>query len=197
MSLTIVLQPRAERAIVSGEGHMATEKAQLLMTAGFDVARFGDGLRIPRMMPADLKGAWLLVAASDSADENQRSERLARDAGILVNVADVPQRCDFYFPAVVQRGPLIVAISSSGTSPAMAQWLRDRADQALLKPDVVRLAEALGSARPRVKRALPGFDQRKAFWDFVKPTLDKIDQAETLDEALLELRQRLSQLEVA
>jgi precorrin-2 dehydrogenase/sirohydrochlorin ferrochelatase len=74
--------------------------------------------------PTDLDGVFLVVAATPFPELHQLIFRQAHDAGILCNAVDEPSRCDFYYPAVVRRGPLQIAISTSGHSPSLAQRLR-------------------------------------------------------------------------
>jgi len=73
---------------------------------------------------ADLDGAFLVIAATNSAALHEQVLRLARARGVLCNVVDDPARCDFFYPAVVRRGDLQIAISTGGASPALAQRLR-------------------------------------------------------------------------
>ena len=80
---------------------------------------------IPRAWePGDLEGMLLVVAATSSTEIHERIFEEARRRGVLCNVVDVPGLCDFYYPAVVQRGALQIAISTTGLSPALAQRLR-------------------------------------------------------------------------
>jgi len=74
--------------------------------------------------PSDLDGVFLVVAATSSADVNHAIYREAQARGILCNVVDDPPHCDFYYPAVVGRGQLQIAISTAGLSPALAQRIR-------------------------------------------------------------------------
>ncbi len=76
--------------------------------------------------PEDLDGCFLVVAATGDAAVNQQVYDDARARGILVNSADDPQRCDFFLPARVRRGDLLVTVSTGGQSPAMASWLKRR-----------------------------------------------------------------------
>ena len=76
--------------------------------------------------PGDLDGAFLVVAATSSAEVNHRIHDEARRRGVLCNVVDDPEHCDFFYPAVVRRGALQIAISTSGVSPAFARRLRQR-----------------------------------------------------------------------
>jgi len=74
--------------------------------------------------PGDLEGMFLVVGATSSQELHQQIFKEARQRGVLCNIVDVPDLCDFYYPAVVQRGALQIAISTSGQSPALAQRLR-------------------------------------------------------------------------
>jgi precorrin-2 dehydrogenase/sirohydrochlorin ferrochelatase len=73
---------------------------------------------------SDVENAFLVIAASNSAATNQSVFRACANQGVLCNVVDDPQRCDFFYPAVVRRGALQIAISTGGCSPALAQRLR-------------------------------------------------------------------------
>jgi precorrin-2 dehydrogenase/sirohydrochlorin ferrochelatase len=74
--------------------------------------------------PADLLGMFLVVAATPSTALHEKIFRVARRLGVLCNIVDVPRLCDFYYPAVVRRGALQIAVSTTGHSPALAQRLR-------------------------------------------------------------------------
>jgi len=74
--------------------------------------------------PEDLAGSFLVIAATSSIEVNDSVYRAARRLNLLCNVVDDPERCDFYYPSVVRRGDLQVAISTAGSSPALAQRLR-------------------------------------------------------------------------
>jgi len=74
--------------------------------------------------PDDLEGMFLVVAATSSTQLHERIFEEATQRGVLCNIVDVPPLCDFYYPAVVQRGALQIAISTAGQSPALAQRLR-------------------------------------------------------------------------
>ena len=74
--------------------------------------------------PGDLDGMFMVVAATSSTELHKQIFQEARRRGVLCNIVDVPELCDFYYPAVVQRGALQIAVSTSGQSPALAQRLR-------------------------------------------------------------------------
>jgi len=96
--------------------------------------------------PSDLEGVFLVVAATSTPAVNDVVYREAQSRGALCNVVDVPERCDFYYPAVVRRGDLQVAISTGGQSPALAQNLR-REFERRLTPLYAGWLERLGSFR--------------------------------------------------
>lgn len=77
-----------------------------------------------RFEKSDLEGCFLVVSASNDVQVDEAVFQAAKAQGVLCNVVDDPPRCDFYYPAVVRRGPLQIAISTSGESPALAQRLR-------------------------------------------------------------------------
>src|SRR4029077_3136626 len=79
--------------------------------------------------PADLAGVFLVIAATGSPALHEDIYAEAQSRGVLCNAVDEPQRCDFYFPAVVRRGELQIAISTGGASPALAQRLRKELEQ--------------------------------------------------------------------
>jgi precorrin-2 dehydrogenase/sirohydrochlorin ferrochelatase len=80
--------------------------------------------------PSDLEGALLVVAATDSPKLHEQIFREARARAVLCNVVDVPPLCDFYYPAVVRRGDLQIAISTGGSSPSLAKRLREEMESA-------------------------------------------------------------------
>lgn len=95
---------------------------------------------------SDLDGVFLVVAATSIKAVNDEVYREAQSRGVLCNVVDVPDRCDFYYPAVVRRGDLQVAISTGGNSPALAQKLRAKFERQLT-PRYAGWLDRLGSFR--------------------------------------------------
>jgi precorrin-2 dehydrogenase/sirohydrochlorin ferrochelatase len=77
----------------------------------------------------DLRDAWLVVAATDNPDLNRRVSECARHRGILVNAVDQPSDCTFIVPSVLRRGDLVIAVSTSGKSPALAKRVREQLEQ--------------------------------------------------------------------
>jgi precorrin-2 dehydrogenase/sirohydrochlorin ferrochelatase len=127
------------RCLVVGGGPVAESKIDSLLRAGAQVTVVSPALtdRLERMnrhhlfaweprrfVVADLQGAFLVIAATADDATNEAVYREADRRGILCNAVDEPPRCHFYFPAVVQRGALQIAISTAGLSPSLAQRLR-------------------------------------------------------------------------
>ncbi|AEF84001.1 siroheme synthase [Treponema primitia ZAS-2] len=101
--------------------------------------------------PEDLAGASLVISATDNRELNARIAQDAKDAGIPVNIADDPELCTFFFPALVRRGDLIAGISTSGACPRLAARLRERLDEAW-SPDLGKSLELLKEQRHRLKK---------------------------------------------
>jgi len=108
----------------------------------------------------DLDGMFLAIAATDLQLVNHAVAEEARLRGILVNSVDDPPDCDFFYPSVVRRGDLQIAISTAGKSPALAQRLREEID-ALLPEDTGAWLDRLGETRLKMLAAFPPGEDRK------------------------------------
>lgn len=86
-------------------------------------------LELRTFTPSDLDGKFLVVVATSSGSLNELIYREAQQRGVLCNVVDVPEYCDFFYPAVVRRGDLQIAISTAGQSPSLAQKIRQQLEQ--------------------------------------------------------------------
>ncbi|RMD86658.1 MAG: uroporphyrinogen-III C-methyltransferase [Alphaproteobacteria bacterium] len=115
-------------------------------------------------LPADADGVDLAYVASGDGDSDARIAALLRRAGVPVNVVDRPTLSDFTTPAIVDRTPLLVAISSSGAAPVLARKLRARIET-WLPPDIGRLIARAGTFRARLKALLPDAGARRRFWE--------------------------------
>src|SRR5579863_6926140 len=98
---------------------------------------------------SDLDGIFLVVVATSSRDLNELVFGEAHARGILCNVVDVPEQCDFYYPAVVQRGDLQIAVSTSGQSPSLAQRIRQQLERQF-GPGYERWVAELGDTRRKI-----------------------------------------------
>ena len=112
----------------------------------------------------DLEGTFMVIAATDDTEVNIRIFDEAEDRAMLVNVVDVPPLCNFILPAIVRSGPLAIAISTAGASPALAKRMKaEIAD--LYGDDHARLAVILNETRGWAKSTLPTYQDRKAFFE--------------------------------
>jgi siroheme synthase-like protein len=170
------------RCLVVGGGAVAARKAAGLLAAGADVTVVAPsidegiaGLGVTCHQRAyrrdDLDGMWLVVAATDDRGLNAAVRADGDAAHVWVNAADDPQACSFTLPAVVRQGPVMVTVSTSGYSPALAAWLREHV-AAELGPEVAVLAQWLSEARVALQaegRSTEDIDWRQALdWDMLE-----------------------------
>ncbi|RYG22798.1 uroporphyrinogen-III C-methyltransferase [bacterium] len=117
--------------------------------------------------PSDVEPYFMVIAATDDPDLNGLVYRTGNAANKLSNSVDDPIHCNFIMAALVRRGPMQVAVSSAGASPALAQRVRNRVRSEILSEELGNLGEFLGDRRPLVKSRLPGYKVRQAFWEGV------------------------------
>ena len=116
--------------------------------------------------PADLQRAFLVIAATSDTDVNIAVYEDAEARSMLVNVVDVPPLCNFILPAIVRTGPLAIAISTAGASPALAKRIKAQVAEEFGEP-YARLAVLLNDARGWAKATLPTYQERKAFFETI------------------------------
>ena len=114
--------------------------------------------------PEDLEATFLVIAATSDTDVNIAVHDDAQRPQMLVNVVDVPPLCNFILPAIVRTGPLAIAISTSGASPALAKRLK-REIAATYGEPYARLAVMLNDVRGWAKDTLPTYQDRKVFFE--------------------------------
>ncbi|MFT7177280.1 MAG: uroporphyrin-III C-methyltransferase/precorrin-2 dehydrogenase/sirohydrochlorin ferrochelatase, partial [Halioglobus sp.] len=162
-----------------GGGTIGTRKARLLLKAGAALTvvapEISDELKLAlaehdgvwhqsKFEPSDLQNAKLIVAATPQAKVNAEISARAQALSILVNVVDSPELCTFIFPSIVDRSPLLIAISSSGRSPVLARLLR-RKIEAMVPAAYGQLAEFAGRMRDVVKDKIINESPRRLFWE--------------------------------
>lgn len=108
----------------------------------------------------DLQGMFLVVAATPSTQLHEQIFRQAQRLGVLCNIVDVPRLCDFYYPAVVRRGALQIAISTTGQSPALAQRLRKELE-VQFGPEYERWLKHIGKVRQKMQAGGLHAEERK------------------------------------
>ena len=169
------LKLKGQHCLVVGAGAIGEPKIESLLLAGATVrvvapqatARVRHLARKRRLLwdrrefrVADLDGVFLIVAATSSRSLHGQIYREAQARGVLCNVVDDPQRSDFYYPAVVRRGPLQIAISTGGHSPALAQRLRQQLE-AQFGPEYSAWVERLGAFRRKLFSRAMAPERRK------------------------------------
>lgn len=186
------LKLAGRRCLVVGGGAIAGPKIESLLSAGAQVLvvapqaservrQLAAGGRVlweaRDFRPADLAGIFLAVVATSSPETNDSVFREAAGCGVLCNVVDDPERCDFYYPAVVRRGQLQIAVSTGGSSPALAQRIRKELEQHF-EAEYEAWVEELARARRELLRRqmhptrrlllLHGLASREAFREFTR-----------------------------
>jgi siroheme synthase-like protein len=116
--------------------------------------------------PGDLEGRFLAIAATSDTAVNIAVYEEAERRAMLVNVVDVPPLCNFILPAIVRTGPLAIAISTAGASPALAKRMKREIAEAYGEP-YARLAVLLNEARGWAKATLPTYQDRKVFFESI------------------------------
>ena len=179
--LPIFLNIKNKKCVVVGGGEVAFRKATLLLRAGADLnivaPVLSDELRklcvdtdcaitAREFEEADINNAILVVAATDDLKTNERVSVIASTLNIPVNVVDQPHLCSFIMPSIVDRSPIVVAISSGGSSPILTRKLKEL-NEAMIPGRIDKLAELLGSFRGRVKSEINDFSARIRFWENV------------------------------
>jgi len=178
--LPIFLKLSGRPCAVVGGGDVAARKVELLLAAGARVTvtapelcgALAESQRLGRIShraevfaPTALEGVALVIAATDDRSVNAEVSRLAQAQSIPVNVVDDPELCSFILPAIVDRSPVLIAVSTGGASPVLARLLRARLET-LIPTSYGKLAELAARFRERVKRALPD-KARRPFWERV------------------------------
>ncbi|MGL6620847.1 siroheme synthase CysG [Aeromonas veronii] len=165
--------------LLVGGGEVAERKARLLLDAGAyltvvapeldpELAELAANGSIEwlagEFAPQQLAGKWLVVAATDRREVNALVYQSANQARIFANVVDDPKRSSFIMPSIIDRSPLMVAISSGGKAPVLARLLREKLE-ALLPQHLGAVATFAGSLRERVKARFASMGERRRFWE--------------------------------
>jgi precorrin-2 dehydrogenase / sirohydrochlorin ferrochelatase len=133
--------------------------------------------------PGDVEDTFIAIAATNDTDVNIRVFEDAERRAMLVNVVDVPPLCNFILPAIVRTGPLAIAISTAGASPALAKRIKAQIADEFGEP-YARLAVLLNEARGWAKGTLPTYQDRKAFFEgIVNGAPDPVELLRAGDEA--------------
>ena len=176
------------RVVIVGIGEHAEGKARLFEGSPAEIDRIADGQALD---PETYRGAVLAFIASGDAAFDQLAAQAAREAGVPVNVVDRTELCDFFTPAMVDRGQVVAAVGTGGASPVLAQVLKRELENSIPEGSG-RLAALLQEFRKPMQAAFPDMQARRRF---VLGVLDgpaaKAATAGRMDEARELLRQAL------
>lgn len=180
-TLPLGFRLRGQRVLLVGGGDIAARKASLVLRAGGvitlvapevldsltrEVEQGGGQVLRRAFLPDDVRGSLLVIAATDDEAVNRAVSEASRALGIPVNVVDAPALCTVIFPAIVDRSPLLISISSNGVSPVLARRLRGRIES-MIPAAYGRLAALMGEFRQQAKAHYPEASPRRAFWESV------------------------------
>ncbi|NIV76143.1 MAG: uroporphyrinogen-III C-methyltransferase [Gammaproteobacteria bacterium] len=181
--LPVFFKLAGKRCLVVGGGEVAARKAELLLRAGATLEvvaptagpaldalcdRYGQRIRhtVREFLPSDLDDCGLAVAATDDEAVNREVSAQAQARAVPVNVVDRPELCSFIVPSIIDRSPVLVAVSTGGASPVLARLIRARLE-ALIPAGFGRLATIAHTFRERVKERIAEPNARRAFWERV------------------------------
>ncbi|EOC1266967.1 uroporphyrinogen-III C-methyltransferase [Cronobacter malonaticus] len=177
--LPIFCQLRHRACLLVGGGDVAERKARLLLEAGaaltvnalafapqFEAWAEQGMLRLVQgeFNASLLDDCWLAIAATDDDAVNNQVSEAAEARRIFCNVVDAPKQASFIMPSIIDRSPLMVAVSSGGTSPVLARLLREKLE-ALLPQHLGKVAGYAGQLRRRVKQTFTAMSERRRFWE--------------------------------
>ncbi len=192
--------------LLVGGGDIALRKARLLMDAGAHLTVVAPSLHeelaellvdhdyIPsRFHAAQLTHHMLVVAATDDENVNAEVAEAANAKNVWVNVVDDPARSSFIFPSIIDRSPIVVAVSSAGKAPVLVRMLRERLE-ALLPKHLGALATLSGEWRHKIKHKLGDIAARRRFWEkaFASPQLANLLETEQTNTAEQWMEQQLA-----
>lgn len=177
--LPIFVDLKGRLVLVVGGGDVAARKVSLLLRAGAQVRvvspeltaslqRQSDAGQIEHVLASydetHMTGSALIIAATSDMVVNRRVYKAAKQKGILVNVADAPELCTFILPSIIDRSPVVVAISTGGASPTLGRLLRARLET-MIPHSYGRLADLARRFREPVKKRFKTMSLRRHFWE--------------------------------
>lgn len=177
--LPLFASVKGRAVLLVGGGEVALRKARLLLDAGARLTLVAPQLHpelaalavghphhAAEFEPAHLDGQVLVIAATDDEVVNAAVARESEARGLWVNVVDDPANSSFIFPSIIDRSPIMVAISSGGQAPVLARLLRERLE-ALFPQHLGALARLSGALRDKVKQTFASLADRRRYWERV------------------------------
>jgi uroporphyrin-III C-methyltransferase / precorrin-2 dehydrogenase / sirohydrochlorin ferrochelatase len=177
--LPIFIQIKNRPCLVVGGGSIAARKVALLRKAHADVTvvspelchelqQLNDAGRIKHVArdydESDLDGCVVVIAATDQRSVNEAVSRRAHQLRLPVNVVDNPDLCSFIMPSIIDRSPVVIAVSTGGSSPVLARLIRTKLE-GTIPAAYGRLAALVEGFRDKVKAAFPNVEARRGFWE--------------------------------
>ncbi|EPZ8125330.1 siroheme synthase CysG [Yersinia enterocolitica] len=202
----IFCQLQNKACLLVGGGEVAERKARLLLDAGAAVTvnacefteQFHDwaeqgllSLVSGEFAPELLAEKWLVIAATDQVAVNALVYQSANQQRVFCNVVDDPKRTSFIMPSIIDRSPIMIAISSGGKAPVLARLLREKLE-AMLPQHLGQLAQLAGNLRQRVKQHFVAMTDRRRFWEKLL-THDRLAQS-LANEDQVQVEQHVEQL---
>ena len=176
-----------KKILIVGGGKVALRKAEKLLSFGADVAAVspvfckefaaleGVMLNCREFTDSDIDGAFAVIAATDDRALNAHIYRLCSGRNILVNTVDDPENCGFYFPALVQSGSVTVGISTGGTSPIFARYVKGKV-AGTLDEKTLAAGEILAAYRLVIRQRFDTEEERKLAAEKLLPSEDEINE---------------------
>jgi uroporphyrin-III C-methyltransferase / precorrin-2 dehydrogenase / sirohydrochlorin ferrochelatase len=209
--LPLFFNLQQQPCLLVGGGAIALRKARLLTKAGAKIhvvtlelcddlkqllANHDGTFSIKAYDQSDLGSCQIVIAATDQAALNQQISSEAKAARIPVNVVDNPQLCTFIMPAIIDRSPLVIAVSSGGEAPVLARQLRTKLE-ALIPSAYGRLAQLASRWRDRVKNRFGDVDMRRRFWEeILSGTVAELSLNGNDEKAEAIIQQKLDEAEI-
>ena len=177
----IFVDTQNQHCLVVGAGEVAARKVELLLKTEAQITVIApeicktitqfanDGLvelKQRRFRDSDIASQTLIFVATNNPQLNQHIYEVANKAGIMVNVVDNPPLCRFITPAIVDRSPIVVALSSSGSAPVLLRYLRQKLET-VIPQSTSKLGKLFERFRNDVKQRFNDLDARRAFWEDV------------------------------
>jgi len=194
----ILVDIEGQKVIVVGGGRVAQRKIEALLKHGADVhvisrdltptlERYVQDGRINflgrEFKTDEIMGAFLVIAATDDPETNHKVSQAAKDAGLLINAVDQPPDCNFIVPSVVKRGDLLISVSTSGKSPALAKKLREELETRFGR-EYEGFLQLMGELRKKVlAKGLSREENSRIFHELVDSPLLEIMGREDWDAA--------------
>ncbi|RKZ59588.1 MAG: uroporphyrinogen-III C-methyltransferase [Gammaproteobacteria bacterium] len=179
--LPIFIQIKNRPCLVVGGGSIAARKVALLRKAQADVTVISPDLcdelqqlneeqqiqhTAREFEDFDLESCVLVIAATDQRSVNERVSSLAHQLRLPVNVVDNPDLCSFIMPSIIDRSPVVIAVSTGGTSPVLARLIRTKLEGSI-PAAYGRLASLVEGFRDKVKKVFPNVESRRGFWESI------------------------------